>query len=69
MKCLSEKRSGCTRKEISEKCEIEANGKLTKILDVLVNFGFVKASSFYGKKRKKLCMNQLIIILISTSVS
>ena len=53
MKCLSEKRSGYTRKEISEKCEIEANGKLTKILDDLVNSGFVKASSFYGKKKKE----------------
>ena len=53
MECLSQKRNGYTRKEISQKCEIEENGKLTKILDDLVNSGFVKVSSFYGKKKKE----------------
>ena len=52
MECLSQKRSGYTRKEISEKCGIEENGKLTKILEDLVNSGFVKVSSFYGRKKK-----------------
>ena len=52
MECLSEKRSGYTRNEIAEKTGIAANGKLTKILENLINSGFVRASSFYGNKKK-----------------
>lgn len=53
MECLSAKRTGYTRKEISEKVGITSNGKLTKILDNLVNSGFVRASSFFGNKKKE----------------
>ena len=52
MECISEKRSGYTRNEIAEKTGIAANGKLTKILENLINSGFVRASSFYGNKKK-----------------
>ena len=52
MECLSEKKSGYTRNEIAEKTGIAANGKLTKILENLTNSGFVRASSFYGNKKK-----------------
>ena len=52
MELLSGKRSGYTRNEISEKTGIAANGKLTKILENLVNSGFVRASSFFGNKKK-----------------
>ena len=52
MECLSEKRSGYTRNEIAEKTGLAANGKLTKILENLINSGFVRASSFYGNKKK-----------------
>lgn len=52
MECLSEKRSGYTRNEIAAKTGIAANGKLTKILQNLINSGFVRASSFYGNKKK-----------------
>ncbi len=53
MKCLSQKRSGYTRKEIAEKTGIELNGKLSKTLEDLINSGFVKVSSFYGNKKKE----------------
>ncbi len=38
--------------DIAEKTGIAANGKLTKILENLINSGFVRASSFYGNKKK-----------------
>lgn len=53
VECLSEKRSGYTRYEIAEKTGIAANGKLTKILENLINSGFVRAETFYGKKKKE----------------
>lgn len=51
---LSQKRSGYTRNEIAEKIGMANNGKLTKILDDLINSGFVRASLFFGKKKKKM---------------
>lgn len=53
MECLAEKRSGYTRNEIADKMKIAANGKLTKILENLINSGFVRASSFYGNRKKE----------------
>ena len=50
---LCEKRSGYTRNEIAVKTGIAANGKLSKILNNRVDSGFVRASSFYGKKKKE----------------
>lgn len=52
MECLSKKRSGYTRNEIADITGTASNGKLTKILEDLINFGFVRASSFYGNKKK-----------------
>lgn len=52
MECLSKKRSGCTRNEIADITGIASNGKLTKILEDLISSGFVRASSFYGNKKK-----------------
>lgn len=53
MECLAEKKSGYTRNEIASKTGLAANGKLTKILENLINSGFVRASSFYGNKKKE----------------
>ncbi len=53
VQCLSEKRCGYTRREIAQKTGIEANGKLTKMLNDLVNSGFVKMTNFYGNKKKE----------------
>ena len=53
VECLSEKKSGYTRLEIAEKTGISANGKLSGILNDLINSGFVRVSSFYGNKKKE----------------
>lgn len=50
---LSQKRSGLTRSEIAEKMKMTNNGNLSKMLDDLTNSGFVRASLFYGKKKKE----------------
>lgn len=50
---LCEKRSGYTRGEIAEKTGIAANGKLTKMLNNLVDSGFIRPSAFYGNKKKE----------------
>lgn len=52
VKILSEKRSGYTRNEISEKTKLPPNGKLTKILNNLSDSGFIRVSLFYGNKKK-----------------
>lgn len=48
---LSTKRMGMTRAEISEKTGIPENGDLTKILSNLICSDFVRAYSFFGKKK------------------
>ncbi len=53
MECLASKRSGYTRNEISKITGIEANGKLSKSLEDLINSGFVKVSSFYKNRKKE----------------
>ena len=50
---LSSKKIGLTRQEISEKSGLSPNGNLSKILDNLVNSGFVRSYLFYGNKKKQ----------------
>lgn len=50
---LSGKSSGLTRNEIIEEAGLPSNGALTKILNNLVDSGFVRVSSFYGRKKKE----------------
>ena len=50
---LSGKRMGLTRSEISERTKIPANGMLTKMLNNLVDSGFVRKYAFYGRKSKE----------------
>ncbi len=50
---LAEKRMGLTRTEISEKIKIADNSDLTKILNGLVDSGFIRAYSYFGKRKQK----------------
>ena len=52
VEALSKKNSGLTRNEIIDTTRIPSNGALTKILNNLVDSGFVRQSSFYGRKKK-----------------
>ena len=49
---LSRKRSGFTRKEISELAKIPSNGTLTKMLNNLVSSGFVRVTNMFGNKKR-----------------
>lgn len=49
---MSKKRSGFTRKEISELAKIPSNGTLTKILNNLVSSGFVRVTNMFGNKKR-----------------
>ena len=51
---LSSKNGGLTRKELSENTGLPANGSLTKILSNLAESGFIRMSSFYGRKKKEI---------------
>ena len=53
VRALSSKKSGLTRNEVSVKTKLPANGALTKILNNLSDSGFVRQSSFYGRKKKE----------------
>lgn len=50
---LSSKKIGLTRQKISEKSGLLPNGNLSKILENLVNSGFVRSYPFYGNKKKQ----------------
>ena len=50
---LSSKKIGLTRQEISEKSGLSPNGNLSKILENLVNSGFVRSYLFYGNRKKQ----------------
>ncbi len=50
---LSSKKIGLTRQEIAEKSKLSPNGNLSKILENLVNSGFVRSYPFYGNKKKQ----------------
>ena len=49
---LGMKRSGMTRSEICQKTKLPTNGSITKIIDNLVDSGFIRAQIFYGNKEK-----------------
>ncbi|MBQ8489009.1 MAG: ATP-binding protein [Pseudobutyrivibrio sp.] len=51
---LSKKRSGLTRQEIIESGAFQSNGSLSKILNNLVDSGFIRINAFYGKKKKEI---------------
>ena len=48
---LSAKRIGLTRAEIAAKAGVPENGDLTEMLKNLINSDFVRAYSFFGKKK------------------
>lgn len=50
---IEKKKSGLTRTEISDKTGIATNGKLTKMLNDLVDSGFLRKYPFYDKKKKE----------------
>ena len=50
---LSRKKSGMTRSELSEKAKVPSNGDLSRILNDLVNSGFVRIMMYFGKKKKE----------------
>ena len=50
---LSTKRSGLTRKEIVQKTGIPENGKLSEMLNDLVNSDFVRTEPCFGKKQNE----------------
>lgn len=50
---LASKRIGFTRQELSQNALLPQNGVLTKILENLVNSGFVRSYPFYGNKKKQ----------------
>ena len=52
VEALSEKTGGLTRNEIAARTGFAGNGNLTNILNNLIYSGFVRASSFYGNKKK-----------------
>ena len=52
VEALAEKAGGLTRNEIAAQTGFSANGNLTKILNNLIYSGFVRASLFYGNKKK-----------------
>lgn len=52
VEALSEKHIGLTRNELIEKLRSSTNGNLTLILKNLMLTGLVRASSFYGYKKK-----------------
>ena len=52
VEALSAKAGGLTRNAIAEKAGLPANGALTKMLRDLESSGFVRVSTFYGKKKK-----------------
>ena len=49
---LSKKTGGLTREEIGRETGIAVNGTLTKMLNHLISSGFVRVSTYYGKKKK-----------------
>ena len=52
VEALSRKRMGMTRSEIAEKANLPPNGGLTGMLNDLVDSGFVRKYSFYGRKTR-----------------
>ncbi len=53
VEALSKKPNGMTRNEIVKATRIPPNGALSKMLSQLVDSGFLRISSFYGRKKKE----------------
>ncbi len=49
---IGKKKGGMTKAEISSKTKLPQNGALSKIIDNLIDSGFIRAQAFYGKKKK-----------------
>ena len=52
VEALGTKRSGMTKSEICQKTKLPTNGSTTKIIDNLIDSGFIRAQLFYGNKKK-----------------
>lgn len=52
VEALSGRNHGMTRGEIARSTGLSSNGKLTQIMENLTASGFVRLSSFYGRKKK-----------------
>ena len=50
---LANKKAGLTRKGISQETGLPFNGKLTSIINNLVDSGFIKLTNLYGNKKKE----------------
>lgn len=53
VEALSSKRMGLTKAEIHEKTKLPSNGAFTKVLENLVNSGFVRVYPYFGDKKTK----------------
>lgn len=54
VEALSTKRMGLTKAEIREKTKLPSNGTFSKVLENLVNSGFVRCYSYFGDKKNKI---------------
>ncbi len=52
VECLSSKKNGMSRGEISEKTKLPPNGQLTKMLTYLERSGFVRIHNTYGRSKR-----------------
>lgn len=50
---LSKKRMGLTMEEISHNTGISKNGSLSKMLEDLLDTGFIRMNTFYGRKKRE----------------
>lgn len=53
VEALSKKKNGMTRNEIIRATKIPSNGAFSKMLRNLVDSGFIRISSFYGREKKE----------------
>ncbi len=53
VEALSTKRIGLTKSEIHEKTKLPPNGAFNKVLENLINSGFVRVYSYFGDKKSK----------------
>ncbi len=49
---IGKKKGGMTKAEISLKTKLPQNGAMTKIIDNLIDSGFIRVQTIYGKKKK-----------------
>ena len=53
VEALSTRRSGLTRKELAQKTDIPENGKLSEMLNDLINSDFIRVEASYGKRQNE----------------